>query len=72
MHLYTTPPVRGQKGLRMHWNTEDITAMGKWLSAGYIYMGALMYEYPEQAKIIEHALDTFQDILTIEEENIGD
>ena len=72
MHLYTTPLVRGQKGLRMRWNTEDLRVMRKWLSAGYLYMGTIMYEYPEQAKTLEKALDTVQDILDIEEEDIGD
>ena len=52
------------------WNFEDIAIARRWLRMGYMLVGMLTTDYPEQAKELNEVLDTVQDIIDMEEDDI--
>lgn len=54
----------------LNWNFEDIAVARRWLRMGYMLVGMLTKDYPEQSKELNEILDKVTGIIDIEEDDI--
>lgn len=68
--VHSVPDTGAERSLMITWTFADVDHTRRWLRLGYSLVSILATDYPEQSKKLEEILDTVQEIVETEAENI--